>query len=169
MAGGSFWTVWTSPACGGPGSRPLGPLRQARSHALSCAAFLGTNANAGPMGGIRLQPNALWPPWRTAQVLPPLSVGKMTLRLYGALNYSQNSARDLRPSLRDKWSVNAFFAKGCVHITNSKQRKHHFRRSHRSQSRGCQHFLEFPDQRDCLEHGAAAVKCWRLPRNPFAC
>ena len=29
-------------------------------------------------------------------VLPPLSVGEMTLRLYGALNYSQNSARDLR-------------------------------------------------------------------------
>ena len=29
-------------------------------------------------------------------VLPPLSVGEMTLRLYGALNYSQNNARDLR-------------------------------------------------------------------------
>ena len=29
-------------------------------------------------------------------MLPPLSVGEMTLRLYGALNYSQNSARDLR-------------------------------------------------------------------------
>ncbi len=29
-------------------------------------------------------------------VLPPLSVGEMTLRLYGALNYSQNSARGLR-------------------------------------------------------------------------
>ena len=27
--------------------------------------------------------------------------------------------------LRAKWSVSAFFAKGCVHITNSKQRKHH--------------------------------------------
>ena len=39
-------------------------------------------------------------------VLPPLSVGEMTLRHYGALNYSQNSARDL--SLRDKWSVNDF-------------------------------------------------------------
>ena len=26
-------------------------------------------------------------------VLPPLSVGEMTLRLYAALNYSQNSAR----------------------------------------------------------------------------
>ena len=29
-------------------------------------------------------------------MLPPLSVGEMTLRLYGALNYSQNSAPDLR-------------------------------------------------------------------------
>ena len=29
-------------------------------------------------------------------VLPPLSVGEMTLRLYAALNYSQNSAHDLR-------------------------------------------------------------------------
>ena len=33
------------------------------------------------------------------EVLPPLSVGEMTLRLYGALNYSQNSARDLRCAL----------------------------------------------------------------------
>ena len=33
------------------------------------------------------------------EVLPPLSVGKMTLRLYAALNYSQNSARDLRRAL----------------------------------------------------------------------
>ena len=32
-------------------------------------------------------------------VLPPLSVGEMTLRPYGALNYSQNSARDLRCAL----------------------------------------------------------------------
>ena len=32
-------------------------------------------------------------------VLPPLSVGEMTLRPYGALNYSQNSARDLRGAL----------------------------------------------------------------------
>ena len=32
-------------------------------------------------------------------VLPPLSVGEMTLRFYGALNYSQNSARDLRCAL----------------------------------------------------------------------
>ncbi len=29
-------------------------------------------------------------------VLPPLSVGEMTLRPYSALNYSQNSIRDLR-------------------------------------------------------------------------
>ena len=33
------------------------------------------------------------------RVLPPLSVGEMTLRLYAALNYSQNSARDLRCAL----------------------------------------------------------------------
>ena len=32
-------------------------------------------------------------------VLPPLSVGEMTLRLYAALNYSQNIARDLRRAL----------------------------------------------------------------------
>ena len=32
-------------------------------------------------------------------VLPPLSGGEMTLRLYTALNYSQNSARDLRRAL----------------------------------------------------------------------
>ena len=32
-------------------------------------------------------------------VLPPLSVGEMTLRLYAALNYSQNSALDLRRAL----------------------------------------------------------------------
>ena len=35
----------------------------------------------------------------TKLVLPPLSVGEMTLRLYGALSYSQNSARDLRCQL----------------------------------------------------------------------
>ena len=29
-------------------------------------------------------------------------------------------------SARAKWSVSAFFAKGYVHITNSKQRKHLF-------------------------------------------
>ena len=33
-------------------------------------------------------------------VLPPLSVGEMTLRLYAALNYSQNSAHDLRRALK---------------------------------------------------------------------
>ena len=32
-------------------------------------------------------------------VLPPSSVAEMTLRLYGALNYSPNSARDLRCAL----------------------------------------------------------------------
>ena len=37
-------------------------------------------------------PELLW-------VLPPSSVGEMTLRLYGALSYSQNSARDLRCAL----------------------------------------------------------------------
>ena len=31
---------------------------------------------------------------------------------------------DTTPSLRAKWSVSASFEKGCVHITNSKQRKH---------------------------------------------
>ena len=30
--------------------------------------------------------------------------------------------------------------------------KRYFRWGHRSQSRGCQHFRDFPDQRDCLEH-----------------
>ena len=35
----------------------------------------------------------------TRAVLPPLSVGEMTLRLYAALNYSQNSAHDLRRAL----------------------------------------------------------------------
>ncbi len=61
------------------------------------------------------------PPSNT-RVLPPSSVGEMTLRLYSALSYSQNSACDLPRAL--KWSVSASFAKGCVHITNSKQRKH---------------------------------------------
>ena len=55
-------------------------------------------------------------------VLPPLSVGEMTLRLYGALNYSQNSARDLRCAVNG--ALSASFVKECVHITNSKQRKH---------------------------------------------
>ena len=32
-------------------------------------------------------------------LLPPLSVGEMALRLYAALNYNQNSARDLRCAL----------------------------------------------------------------------
>ncbi len=30
--------------------------------------------------------------------------------------------------------------------------KSYFRWGHRSQSRGCQHFLDFPDRRTCLEH-----------------
>ena len=55
-------------------------------------------------------------------VLPPSSVGEMTLRLYSALSYSQNSACDLRRALNG--ALSASFAKGCVHITNSKQRKH---------------------------------------------
>ena len=38
-------------------------------------------------------------PGLIAEVLPLLSVGEMTLRLYGAFNYSQNSARDLRCAL----------------------------------------------------------------------
>ncbi len=37
--------------------------------------------------------------WVLLRVLPPLSVGEMTLRLYAALNYSQNSAHDLRRAL----------------------------------------------------------------------
>ena len=32
-------------------------------------------------------------------LLPQLSVGEMTLRLYGALDYSRNSVRDLRFAL----------------------------------------------------------------------
>ena len=36
---------------------------------------------------------------KKSEVLPPLSVGEMTLRLYAALNYSQNSALDLRRTL----------------------------------------------------------------------
>ena len=39
------------------------------------------------------------PNLRPPLVLPPLSVGEMTLRLYAALNYSQNSAHDLRRAL----------------------------------------------------------------------
>ena len=34
-----------------------------------------------------------------SRVLPLLSVGKMTLRRYAALNYSQNSDHDLRRAL----------------------------------------------------------------------
>ena len=52
LAGTSFWTVWTSPAYGGSGSKRLGLLPHARSRAFFCAAFLRTNASAGPMAGI---------------------------------------------------------------------------------------------------------------------
>ena len=36
--------------------------------------------------------------------------------------------------------------------------KSYFRWGHRSQSRGCQHFRDFPDQRDCLEHRRPLAK-----------
>ena len=36
---------------------------------------------------------------RAREVLPPSNVGEMTIRLYSALSYSQNSARDLRCAL----------------------------------------------------------------------
>ena len=75
MAGTSFWTVWTSPAYGGSGSRPLGLLLQARSRVFSCAAFSCTNASAGPMAGFRPQPGALWLPWRTRHQAPALPQG----------------------------------------------------------------------------------------------
>ena len=39
------------------------------------------------------------PAYLIVLVLPSSSVGEMTLRLYGALSYSQNSARDLRCAL----------------------------------------------------------------------
>ena len=45
--------------------------------------------------------SAMKPPAAREAVLPLLSVGEMTLRLYGALNYSQNSARDLRFALNE--------------------------------------------------------------------
>ncbi len=52
-------------------------------------------------GGIDEAPDALEAPTSTVAepVLPPLSVGEMALRLYGALNYNQNNARDLRCAL----------------------------------------------------------------------
>ena len=67
LAGTSFWTVWTSPAYSGSGSRPSGLLPHARSLAFSCAVFWRTNASAGLMAGFRPQPGALWPPWRTGR------------------------------------------------------------------------------------------------------
>ena len=39
------------------------------------------------------------PVWIAVLVLPPLSVGEMTLRSYAALNYSQNSAHALGRAL----------------------------------------------------------------------
>ena len=72
LAGTSFWTVWTSPAYGGSGSRPSGLLPHARSRAFSCAVFSCTNASAGPMAGFRPQPGALWLPWRTRHQAPAL-------------------------------------------------------------------------------------------------
>ena len=63
LAGTSFWTVWTTPACGGSGSKPLELLLHTRSRAFSCATFSCTNASAGPVAGIRPQPGAFWPPW----------------------------------------------------------------------------------------------------------
>ena len=47
----------------------------------------------------RTPPSHTWRSFLDNQVLPPLSVGEMTLRLYAALNYSQNSAHDLRCAL----------------------------------------------------------------------
>ena len=61
------------------------------------------------IGGITSDPNGEWMKQVARNltdmwdgfllVLPPSSVGEMTLRLYGALNYSQNSIRDLRFAL----------------------------------------------------------------------
>ena len=67
------WKASTVPACGRSGSRSLGLLLRARSLAFYCAAFSRTNTNAGPMAGIRPQPGALWPPWRTEHQNPVVS------------------------------------------------------------------------------------------------
>ena len=48
---------------------------------------------------VELQADELYTFIGSKRVLPPSSVAEMTLRLYGALNYSQNSARDLRCAL----------------------------------------------------------------------
>ena len=54
---------------------------------------------------------------QTSWVLPPLSVGKMTLRLYGALNYSHGLSKG--PSFgtgRGAGSVGAIVAEGLVRM-----------------------------------------------------
>ena len=86
-----------------------------------------TPLSSPPAGKIR-------PLQGVGSVLPPLSVGKMTLRPYGALNYSQNSAARvtnqcwLRHSSRKrplKLSTNAF----CDGLPGSMNRSSHpFRR-----------------------------------------
>ena len=70
-------------------------LLNTRSAALSCFAL---SLAASIIGNV---PDAAVPQMTiaTSKVLPLLSVGKMTLRLYAALNYSQNSAHDLRRAL----------------------------------------------------------------------
>ena len=55
-------------------------------------------------------------------VLASFSVGDVTLRLYGAINCSQINAR--HPRCASKMGRSTFTARGCVHITNSKRRKH---------------------------------------------
>ena len=89
---------------------PYEPATQARSWALRMVSFLengyavafvnAIGAGHGAVGVHDLRKTSLWVKRpRPVPVLPPLSVGEMTLRLYAALNYSQNSARDLRRAL----------------------------------------------------------------------
>ena len=56
-------------------------------------------------------------------VLPPSSVGKMTLRLYGALSYSQNRVRDLRRALmvETRGGVKQPSRKSCVRVKKLKK------------------------------------------------
>ena len=72
---------------GGPGKTPLpgGGLEKAQTLKRWKRRQEGTPHVVSMSGSV--------PPCR---VLPPSSVGEMTLRLYAALNYSQNSAHDLR-------------------------------------------------------------------------
>ena len=58
----------------------------------------GEDALQGIREDIRVVP-VVEPPFPSCAVLPLSSVGEMTLRLDGALSYSQNSARDLRCAL----------------------------------------------------------------------